>query len=151
MRRCLFFDKRMKKGDLPHQLLPNSSVRDDDWNNYDSKEDGSGAEVAVHNAVLTFRHDAIHSLHLQTKFQATHPQEEEEDEQHDSDDHTPSLYTGYIQTHLMMKLTNLRPSKFTDGDDNDNGHEEEEQYQLQLRQQLCTQTWPGQLSLLNER
>jgi hypothetical protein len=51
----------------------------------------------------------------------------------------------------MMKLTNLRPSKFTDGDDNDNGHEEEEQYQLQLRQQLCTQTWPGQLSLLNER
>ena len=60
MRRCLFFDKRMKKGDLPHQLLPNSSVRDDDWNNYDSKEDGSGGEVAVHNAVLTFRHDAIH-------------------------------------------------------------------------------------------
>ena len=40
----------------------------------------------------------------------------------------------------MMKLTNLRPSKFTDGDDNDNGHEEEEQYQLQLRQQLCTMT-----------
>jgi hypothetical protein len=60
VRRCLFFDKRMKKGDLPHQLLPNSSVRDDDWNNYDSKEDGSGGEVAVHNAVLTFRHDAIH-------------------------------------------------------------------------------------------
>ena len=51
----------------------------------------------------------------------------------------------------MMKLTNLRPVKFTNGNDNDNGHEEEEHYQLQLRQQLCTQTWPGQLSLLNER
>ena len=96
MRRCLFFDKN-EKGDLPHQLLPNSSVRDDD-RNYDgngggSKEDGRGGEAAVHNAALTFRH-AIHSLHLQTKFKATHPQEEEENE-HDSDDDTPSLYAGY--------------------------------------------------------
>eukprot|EP00573_Skeletonema_grethae_P012072 CAMPEP_0201710686 /NCGR_PEP_ID=MMETSP0578-20130828/58756_1 /ASSEMBLY_ACC=CAM_ASM_000663 /TAXON_ID=267565 /ORGANISM="Skeletonema grethea, Strain CCMP 1804" /LENGTH=313 /DNA_ID=CAMNT_0048199717 /DNA_START=471 /DNA_END=1415 /DNA_ORIENTATION=- len=50
----------------------------------------------------------------------------------------------------MMKLTNLRPVKFITTSDND-GQQQHDAPNYQLRQQLCTQTWPGQLSLLNER
>jgi hypothetical protein len=91
----------------------------------------------VHRAALTFRH-AIHSFGFQSKFLASHHDDFESTDNNNDDDNdtlkspsTTSLYEGYIQTHTMMKLTNyLRASP------------------LQLCQQSCTQTWPGQLSLV---
>jgi hypothetical protein len=128
--------------------------------------DGTDAAPVVHRAALTFRH-AIRSLNLTSKLfaapeQHDHPsqrrrqqqqlQEDEDltDSHHETTVSPSSLYEGYIQTHSMMKLTNLRPVKFIGN--GDTGHEGQQQQQhYQLRQQVCTQTWPGQLSLLNER
>ena len=71
---------------------------------------------AVHKAALTFRH-AIRSLNLQSKFAATdQPTHQLQESDGDDDTTTSSLYAGYIQTHSMMKLTNLRPVKLISND-----------------------------------
>jgi len=148
MRRCLFRDDSELK-------LGFRAGGGHDNLNYCSNEgtrDDSGGDIAVHKAALTFRH-AIQSLNLQSKFEATNQrthqllQETDNDDDDDNNTTTSSLYAGYIQTHSMMKLTNLRPVKSM----NDDGRQHHEAQPYQLRQQLCTQTWPGQLSLLNER
>ena len=142
MKRCLFRDGE----DFESYQL--GSVRDDRKCGADSdrKDDDLGYNE-VHKAALTFRH-ALHLLNLQGKSPSTHPSQEEEEEANDyrcNETATYSLYAAYIQCHAMMKLTNLRPFQSSDGGVGD----EAEHYQL--RQKVCTQTWPGQLSLLNER
>lgn len=101
-------------------------------------------DEGVHRAALTFRH-AIHSLGLQSKFLANHRDDYELTVTNNNDDNfalkstsAKSLYEGYIQTHTMMKLTNLRAKTL---------HDNSSSSPLQLCQQSCTQTWPGQLSL----
>mmetsp|Transcript_18687 Transcript_18687/g.38811 ORF Transcript_18687/g.38811 Transcript_18687/m.38811 type:complete len:492 (+) Transcript_18687:59-1534(+) len=55
---------------------------------------------------------------------------------HEEKSTSDTLYLAYVQVHQMMKRTNLRVGVNGDVSDYD------------LRQLLCTQTWPGQLSLL---
>ena len=114
-----------------------------------SNNDGGDTRAVrrVHRAALTFRH-AIHSLGFQSKFLASHHDDYGSTDNNNGDDNdktiskptstTTSLYEGYIQTHTMMKLTNLRAKTLHDNSS-----------PLQLCQQSCTQTWPGQLSLVD--
>lgn len=146
MRRCLLLSEDLE---CRFQAAGGGSVLDDRdycYNESISADDDDGCDRAVHKAALTFRH-AIHSLNLQHKLFAS------TDDIIDTTT-SSSLYARYIQTHSMMKLTNLRPVKQLTTSDYDDGQEQDDnvvQNNYQLCQQLCTQTWPGQLSLLNER
>ncbi|KAL7545579.1 hypothetical protein ACHAWF_009150, partial [Thalassiosira exigua] len=51
-----------------------------------------------------------------------------------------ALHRAYVQRHVAMRRTNLRPSRA-----------EAEEGDYDLRARLCTQTWPGRLSLALDR
>mmetsp|Transcript_11163 Transcript_11163/g.27440 ORF Transcript_11163/g.27440 Transcript_11163/m.27440 type:complete len:394 (+) Transcript_11163:61-1242(+) len=114
-----------------------------------SKNDGdiypinrSDDDFEVHKAAFIFRH-AIHVMNLTDKVCAAANMQTKKNEETFSESNDGSaLYFAYIQTHSMMNMTNLRVEPF--------GHrlEYRQLEQFNLRSPLCTQTWPGQLSLV---
>lgn len=119
-------------------------------------DDGGGADGAgvgdVHKAALTFRH-AIHEMGLadkllcssatRTKSGAANTKGKSEELAEAECDTGLTLYHAYVQKHSSMKLTNLRVEPF--------GHRFETDDELErcnLKSPQCTQTWPGQLSLV---
>ena len=158
LRRCCLFR---------HDSTLESTLELDDLMN-SSKANRNGT---VHRAALVFRH-AIHSMNLRSKFlqqqqrqsspsgaegggktrTAATAADNYRSASSSSTALSSSLYEAYLQTHTLMKRTNLRPVaiKITStAAATTTADSRKESYSYQLRQQLCTQTWPGQLSLLN--
>ncbi|KAL7532733.1 hypothetical protein ACHAXR_005580 [Thalassiosira sp. AJA248-18] len=117
-------------------------------------DDNEEVFAAVHKAAIAFQH-AVYDMDLTDKIFtscmvkkrmiANEHNNGEKYSESDGDgdgENTTLLYSAYIQKHTMMKLTNLRVGPF--------GHQlkKNELEQSNLESPLCTQTWPGQLSLV---
>ena len=114
-----------------------------------SEYDRYTADNNSHGAANVFRH-AIYEMNLVEKLKLFSSMSILQDrnsaqQPYDQDDDT-TLYLAYVQQHTSMKLTNLRVGPFR-------------QHQLtatkplgqqavKLGSPVCTQTWPGQLSLI---
>lgn len=128
---CVYL-RELSKSDVPWKVfwLSRCLCQTDDDDDDDGQDDDD--KVNVHKAAFLFRH-AIHDMGLGGIFEqpTSPPGMEQTDTTSSTEKH--KLYSAYVQQHCMMKLTNLRLD--TRGE---------------LRKVLCTQTWPGQLSSLNE-
>ena len=132
--------------------------------------DKDSHSLTVHGAALVFRH-AIVSMNLcplkktnQSNNEKANAFKSETDatnqSEHQSGEYSArrcTLFSAYVQTHCMMKLTNLRvfPSSKRNFIFGINTSFSNEKYFLktcvqlenaELCQQLCTQSWPGRLS-----
>ncbi|KAL9186405.1 hypothetical protein ACHAXT_005643 [Thalassiosira profunda] len=114
----------------------------------DGSSEVGGDEICnteeVHGAAWVFRH-ALREMGLQNNNmhkKGAAPPQSDAIHSHQSEAGETSLYAAYVQKHTAMKLTNLRVEpKGRLLNDEDLG-------QSYLRTPLCTQTWPGQLSLV---
>ena len=110
-----------------------------------SAESNNNVDADVHKAAMVFRH-AIHEMGLADKIYSicTSSSTVHTDTESSADENV--LYMAYIQKHSAMKLTNLRVEPFGRSHQPNTNHQKLEQ--SNLSSPLCTQAWPGQLSLV---
>eukprot|EP00579_Thalassiosira_antarctica_P024958 CAMPEP_0202014728 /NCGR_PEP_ID=MMETSP0905-20130828/29965_1 /ASSEMBLY_ACC=CAM_ASM_000554 /TAXON_ID=420261 /ORGANISM="Thalassiosira antarctica, Strain CCMP982" /LENGTH=393 /DNA_ID=CAMNT_0048574709 /DNA_START=96 /DNA_END=1274 /DNA_ORIENTATION=+ len=107
--------------------------------------------ATVHKAASVFRH-AIHEMDLTDKIHASCMKNKSanrpisEEDQSEAEEESTVLYSAYIQKHSMMKLTNLRVEPFAPRQLKNNNEIEQSS---NLESPLCSQTWPGQASLVD--
>ena len=130
-----------------------------DWDMVSVSRDGDddiGVEsdnpnaTSPHSAAMVFRHAMNATNLIIAPIRSIEPDNKcnndiDIDAMIPDDDGTISLYRAYIDQHISMKESNLRvklpPLSDTQIDTMN---------QLELRHRTCTQTWPGQLSLLHD-
>ena len=126
MRRCLY-TKSTNNGEYDRYTADNNS----------------------HGAANVFRH-AIYEMNLVEKLKLfsfmSILQDRNSAQQSYDQDNDNTLYLAYVQQHTSMKLTNLRVQPFRQ-----HQHTATKplgQQAVKLGSPVCTQTWPGQLSLI---
>lgn len=99
--------------------------------------------IGPHDAAMVFRH-AMHTMNMSCKIIPPSQSKQtngDNDDVHAINSHsggTMSIYQAYIIQHISMKESNFRVEATL-----------EDPFPSKLIHRMCTQTWPGQLSLLH--